>query len=130
MNAPSRYQRLLGTVRTQIKEMNSEKLEKRMHQDNDYYLIDVRETHEWHKGRLPNANHMSRGVLEPNIERFIPDPNAEIILYCGGGGRSALAALSLQSMGYTNVTSLAGGFGQWVQEGHPIIQTGAETGLL
>lgn len=121
MNSISRYQQLLSHVRPDIKEINPAQLEKRMQEDNNYYLLDVREAHEWRKGHLPNANHISRGVLEPNIERFIPDPNAEIILYCGGGGRSALAAASLQQMGYTNVSSLAGGYGLWCQEGHPIV---------
>lgn len=119
----SRYQQLLSEIRPHIKEMNSTQLRERLQQDNPYYLIDVRETHEWQRGHLPNAMHISRGLLEPNIEQVIPDPSAEIILYCGGGGRSALAALSLQQMGYQNVTSLAGGFKYWVEEGGEIIVT-------
>lgn len=116
----SRYQQLLTEVRPQIKEINGEQLEQRLQQNSDYYLIDVREAAEWQTGHLPNAQHLSRGLLEPNIESAIPDPNAEIILYCGGGGRSALAAFSLQKMGYTHVTSLAGGFKQWKSEGRKV----------
>ena len=116
----SRYQQLLSEVRPNINEIDHQQLHQRMQQDANYILIDVRDAHEWQKGHLPNAQHISRGLLEPNIESAVPDLNAEIILYCGGGGRSALAAFNLQRMGYQNVRSLAGGFKQWITAGKPL----------
>ncbi len=82
-------------------------------------IIDVREQDEWDEGHIPNAVHLSRGTIELEIEKKIPDPNAEIICHCGGGGRSALAAESLQKMGYKNVRSMAGGFKAWKVAGLP-----------
>ncbi|HEX4129163.1 MAG TPA: rhodanese-like domain-containing protein [Pirellulales bacterium] len=83
-------------------------------------IIDVREDHEWAKGHLPGATHLGRGILERDIEKLVPDPHTELILYCGGGYRSALAAESLQRMGYDNVWSMAGGFTGWRDAGHPV----------
>jgi rhodanese-related sulfurtransferase len=80
-------------------------------------LVDVREDNEWAKGHARGAVHMGRGVIERDIETAIPDHSAELILYCGGGYRSALAADSLQQMGYTNVHSLAGGWRAWKEAG-------------
>ena len=79
-------------------------------------LIDVREDHEWNKGHLPQAHHLGRGILERDIERLCPDKDSKIILYCGGGYRSALAAVNLQTMGYTHVLSMAKGYRGWVEE--------------
>jgi len=76
-------------------------------------LIDVREDHEWADGHAAGAVHIGRGVIERDIVRTIPDKSAELILYCGGGYRSSLAADNLQKMGYTNVFSLAGGWKAW-----------------
>ena len=83
-------------------------------------LVDVREDNEWEKGHARGAVHMGRGVIERDIETAIPDHSAELILYCGGGYRSALAADSLQRMGYTNVHSLAGGWRAWKEAGAEI----------
>ena len=83
-------------------------------------LIDVREDNEWERGRARGAEHMGRGVIERDIERAVPDRDAELILYCGGGYRSALAADSLQRMGYTNVHSLAGGWKAWREADAPV----------
>jgi rhodanese-related sulfurtransferase len=80
-------------------------------------LVDVREDNEWERGHARGAVHMGRGVIERDIETAIPDHSAELILYCGGGYRSALAADSLQRMGYTNVHSLAGGWRAWKEAG-------------
>jgi rhodanese-related sulfurtransferase len=80
-------------------------------------LVDVREDNEWERGHARGAVHMGRGVIERDIETAIPDHSAELILYCGGGFRSALAADSLQRMGYTNVHSLAGGWRAWKEAG-------------
>lgn len=83
------------------------------------HLIDVREESEWRAGHAANARHIGKGVIERDIEKDIPDKDAEIILYCGGGYRSVLAADSLRQMGYTNVRSMAGGWRAWVKEGAP-----------
>lgn len=85
-----------------------------------FTLIDVREDHEWQAGRIPGARHVGRGILERDIERTLPDLNSEIILYCGGGYRSALAADSLSRMGYRRVLSLAGGFRGWRDGGNAV----------
>lgn len=83
-------------------------------------LIDVREDNEWGRGHAAGARHIGRGVIERDIEREVPDHSAQIILYCGGGYRSALAADNLQRMGYTNVLSLAGGWRAWKEAGAPV----------
>jgi rhodanese-related sulfurtransferase len=119
----SRYQQMLSNIRPQIKEIDHAQLLQRMQQEAPYILIDVRDAHEWQQGHIPNAMHISRGLLEPNIERVVSDPQAEIILYCGGGGRSALAAFNLQKMGYENVSSLAGGFKTWLDQGNPLVNS-------
>ena len=85
-------------------------------------VIDVREDNEWTAGRVRGAEHMGRGVIERDIEARVPDKGAELILYCGGGFRSALSADSLQRMGYTNVSSMTGGWRAWKDAGAPIDQ--------
>jgi len=87
--------------------------------ERDWVLIDVREQDEYRAGHLPGAIGCGRGILEYHIADLVPDPDREIVLYCRGGHRSALAADSLQSMGYTNVASMSGGFREWVQKGFP-----------
>ncbi len=86
----------------------------------DARLIDVREDHEWNESRARGAEHLSKGIIERDIETVAPDKDAELILYCGGGYRGALAADSLQKMGYTNVASMAGGWRAWLEAGAPI----------
>ncbi len=83
-------------------------------------LVDVREDNEWERGRARGAEHIGRGIIERDIETAVPDHDAELILYCGGGYRSALAADNLQRMGYTNVYSLAGGWKAWQDAGAPV----------
>ena len=83
-------------------------------------LFDVREDNEWERGHAAGAEHLGRGVIERDIERLVPDRGAELVLYCGGGYRSALAADNLQRMGYTNVHSLAGGWRAWQEAGAPV----------
>ncbi len=84
-----------------------------------WILVDVREDAEWAAGRIPGAVHLGRGVLERDVEARFPDPATPLILYCGGGFRSALAAASLQDMGYTRVVSLVGGVRAWQDAGRP-----------
>lgn len=86
----------------------------------DGLVIDTREDHEWADGHAAGATHLSRGVLERDIETVVPDKSARIVLYCGGGYRSALSADSLAKMGYTNVWSLAGGWRAWQEAGLPV----------
>jgi rhodanese-related sulfurtransferase len=81
----------------------------------------VREDHEWNQGHAPGALHLGKGIIERDIEQQIPDPQAPIVLYCGGGFRSALAAHNLQLMGYTNVVSMDGGFRGWKEAGLPVV---------
>ena len=83
-------------------------------------LIDVREDNEWNEAHAKGAEHLGKGIIERDIEKFAPDKASALILYCGGGYRAALAADSLQRMGYTNVTSLAGGWRAWQEAGAPI----------
>lgn len=114
----NRYEKLVAEAKAQITEISpnetSEKLE-----SGDAHLIDVREKEEWDEARIPGALHLSRGTIELEIEDKVPDLDALIICHCGGGGRSALAAESLQKMGYRNVRSMAGGFKAWKAAGLP-----------
>ncbi len=88
----------------------------------EFVLIDVREQSEWAASRIPKAIHIGKGVLERDIETVVPDTNAPIVLYCGGGFRSAIAAASLRSMRYSRVESMDGGFSGWLDAGHAIIE--------
>ena len=116
----SRFQRLVEEARSRIRETTVSEIHRRIENGERFYLIDVREASEWVRGRIPSANWLGKGVIERDIERAIPDTEEEIILYCGGGHRSALAADALQRMGYTNVWSMAGGVGGWFQAGLPL----------
>ena len=87
-------------------------------------LIDVREDNEWSAGHARGADHLGKGIIERDIEKLAPDKDSELILYCGGGFRSALAADALQRMGYTNVASMAGGWRAWNEAGAPTEGTG------
>ncbi len=112
------YGELVARVKQQIREVDGPTLEARLDGDAPT-VIDVREADEFEQGAIPGARLIPRGVLEGNVRAAVPDPAAELVLYCAGGARSALAAKSLQEMGYTNVASLAGGFGQWKAQGRP-----------
>ncbi|CAN5276499.1 rhodanese-like domain-containing protein [soil metagenome] len=112
-----KFIRLVDDALTRIPEISASEVEKRLKAAEDFELIDTRETHEFEKGHLPKAKHMSKGVIERDIEKQVADPDKEIVLYCGGGYRSALAADNLQKMGYTNVKSMAGGWREWEKSG-------------
>lgn len=88
-----------------------------------FALIDVREASEWNQGHLPRALHLSKGVIERDIEKAVPDLSTKIVLYCGGGYRSVLAAYNLQLMGYTNVVSMDGGFRAWLEAKAEVVTT-------
>jgi len=111
---------LVQDAKKRIRETDVHEINKRQKQGDSFHLVDVREESEWNAGHLPGAIHLSKGIIERDIEKTIPDHNAEIVLYCGGGFRSALAADNLQKMGYTNVISMDGGFGGWKQAGYSL----------
>jgi rhodanese-related sulfurtransferase len=112
------YLKLVEDARTRVREVDVARALGRM--EEGARLFDVREDNEWERGRARGAEHMGRGVIERDIEAAVPDRGAELILYCGGGYRSALAADSLRRMGYTNVHSLAGGWRAWKEAGAPV----------
>ena len=108
---------LVADAKSRIRELTIEEYRERMARGEQWILIDVREDHEWQNGHLPGAVHLSKGVLERDIEKLFPDKDAPIVLQCGGGFRSALSADALQKMGYTNVVSLCGGYRGWIESG-------------
>lgn len=121
MKHSPRFLALVEDVKTRIRETDVKEVMTRLGRENrKFILLDVREENEWVRGHLPGAMHLSKGLLERDIEKKIPDLKAEIILYCGGGYRSALAADNLQKMGYQNVISMDGGYTAWVEAGFPI----------
>lgn len=113
---------LVNESRTRIRETNPDGVKARQDAGEAFRLIDVREESEWAAGRLPGAEHLGKGIIERDIERLIPAVDAPIVLYCGGGYRSALAADVLQSMGYTDVWSMDGGFKGWVAAGYVVLK--------
>jgi rhodanese-related sulfurtransferase len=119
LHAPG-FVRLVADARGRVREATIEDFLARLEAGERFILIDVREESEWAAGHLPGAHHMARGILERDIEQAIPDPEAPIVIYCGGDHRSALAADSLQKLGYGNVTSLEGGWPAWTQRGLPV----------
>ena len=117
------FLRLVEDAKTRVREVSVEETLGRV-SEGGARLIDVREDREWEAGRARGAEHMGRGVIERDIENEAPDKSAELILYCGGGYRSALAADNLRRMGYTNVYSLAGGWKAWQEAGAPVEEGG------
>jgi rhodanese-related sulfurtransferase len=104
---------LVNQAKARIRETDIETVARRLDGGDRFHLVDVREDDEWRAGHIKGAVHIGKGVIERDIETKIPNKGDEIILYCGGGFRSALAADALQQMGYTNVVSLDGGMGGW-----------------
>lgn len=117
----TRFVQLVEASRQRVRECCVEDVQARQAAGETFLLIDVREDHEWAAGHLPNATHLGKGIIERDIEEQVPDLETEIVLYCGGGYRSALAADALQQMGYKNVLSMDGGFRGWKEAGFPII---------
>ena len=107
-------------TKARIQECTIHELKTRMDRGEKATLVDVREDSEFIAGHIPGAIHLSKGIIERDIESIIPDPNQEILLYCGGGFRSALAAENLQRMGYRNVVSVDGGWRSWTEADYPI----------
>jgi len=115
----AQFLKLVQDAKTRVKETDVADVKKRMDAGEKFILVDVREDNEWAKGHLPGAVHLGKGIIERDIEQRVPDTSAKVILYCGGGFRSALAGDNLQKMGYTNVESMDGGWKGWVQAGLP-----------
>ncbi len=111
------FLKLVTEAKKHVKETDVKTVKTRLAKGERVRLIDVREDHEWLKGHLPGAKHLGRGILERDVEKAVPEKGTEMVLYCGGGFRSALSAESLQKMGYTNVVSMDGGFRGWVEAG-------------
>jgi rhodanese-related sulfurtransferase len=115
-----RFLKLVEDVKSRVVEVSITEVHARLQRGDSFCLIDVREESEWSQGHLPQAEHLGKGVIERDIETRIPDTSAEIVLYCGGGYRSALAADALRQMGYVNVLSMAGGFRGWREAELPV----------
>ncbi|MFL6211168.1 MAG: rhodanese-like domain-containing protein [Pyrinomonadaceae bacterium] len=116
------FLKLVDDAKTRIRELDVAATRARLQANPQARLVDVREDNEWQAGHAAGATHMGRGIIERDIEGRMPDHDAELILYCGGGYRSALAADNLQRMGYTNVYSLTGGWKAWQAAGAPTEQ--------
>lgn len=114
------FLRIVEDARSRIRELTVQDVRSKLDSDRSFFLVDVREESEWAGGHLPSAIHLSKGIIERDIEATVADSGAEIICYCGGGYRSALVADNLRKMGYTNVWSMDGGFGGWRAAGLPI----------
>jgi rhodanese-related sulfurtransferase len=115
----SQFLKLVQDAKKNVKETNVADVKRRSDAGEKFLLVDVREDNEWANGHLPGAVHLGKGIIERDIEQRVPDTSAKVILYCGGGFRSALAAENLQKMGYTNVESMDGGWKGWVAAGLP-----------
>jgi rhodanese-related sulfurtransferase len=116
------FLQLVDETRPRVREVTVD--EARARQAAGARLVDVREESEWAAGRAAGATHLGKGVIERDVEAAIPDRDAEVLLYCGGGFRSILAADTLQRMGYTNVASVAGGWRDWQASGAPVERGG------
>jgi rhodanese-related sulfurtransferase len=116
------FLKLVQDAKERVKETNVPDVKRRMDAGEKLILVDVREDNEWAKGHLPGAVHMGKGVIERDIEQQVPDTGTKLVLYCGGGFRSALVADNLQKMGYTNVESMDGGWRGWTEAGLPTVQ--------
>ncbi|HEX9628722.1 MAG TPA: rhodanese-like domain-containing protein [Pyrinomonadaceae bacterium] len=111
------FLKVVNDAKSRIRELTVDETKQRLKANRDAKLIDVREDNEWQAGHAAAAEHLGKGIIERDIEATVPDKSTELILYCGGGFRSALAADMLQTMGYTNVFSMAGGWKAWKDSG-------------
>jgi rhodanese-related sulfurtransferase len=117
---PPRFLRIVDEARKRVQETTVDAVKAKLDNGEKFLLIDVREDNEYAKDHLPGAIHLGKGIIERDIEERVPDLNAPMILYCGGGFRSALAADNLQKMGYTQVISMDGGIRGWREKGFPL----------
>ena len=116
------FLKLVNEAKKKIKETNVPDVKRRIDGGEKLLLVDVREDNEWANGHIPGAVHLGKGVIERDIEQQVPDTNTRLILYCGGGFRSALVADNLQKMGYHNAESMDGGWRGWLEAGLPTVK--------
>lgn len=115
-----RFLAIVNDAKKRVSEVTVADVKAKLDRNENFLLIDVREDNEWEKDHLPQAIHMGKGVIERDIEQRVPALNAPMVLYCGGGFRSALTADNLQRMGYTNVLSMDGGIREWREKAYPL----------
>ena len=120
MDHSAGFLKIAEDARSRVREVTVEEARQRLASQTGVQLIDVREDNEWNTEHALGATHLGKGIIERDIERTVPDKRAELILYCGGGYRSAIATDALQRMGYTNVFSMAGGWHAWQEAGAPV----------
>ena len=120
MQHSPRFLKIVDDAKSRIKETDVDEVKERLDRDDKFLLVDVREESEFAKDHLPGAIHLGKGVIERDIENRVPDLNTPMVLYCGGGFRSAMAADNLQKMGYTNVISMDGGVRGWREKNFPM----------
>ena len=120
MQHSPQFLELVQGAKSRVDEADVQTIKERMDSGKTLVILDVREESEWNRGHLPGAIQLGRGILERDIERLIPDADQEIILYCSGGFRSALAADNLLKMGYTRPVSMNGGMKAWLAAGFPV----------
>ena len=114
------FLKIVEDAKSRVQEADFRDIKRRLETRDKITLVDVREESEWAQGHLPGAVHLGKGVIERDVEQAFPDKTAPLVLYCGGGYRSALAADNLQKMGYTNVISMDGGWRGWTDAGFPV----------
>jgi rhodanese-related sulfurtransferase len=119
---PPGFLKIVNAAKQHVEECTVADVKSRLERKESFQLVDVREESEWAAGHLPGAIHLGKGVIERDVEKTVPNTAAPLVLYCGGGFRSVLAAKNLQDMGYTNVISMDGGFTGWKNAGLPIVQ--------
>lgn len=117
------FLKIVNDAKSRVKETTVDDVKHRLDRGDKFTLVDVREESEFAKDHLPGAIHLGKGVIERDVEARVPDPKTELILYCGGGFRSALAADNLQKMGYTNVISMDGGIREWREKNYPLTKS-------
>jgi rhodanese-related sulfurtransferase len=122
MQHSPRFLKIVDESRSRIKETNVDEVKRKLDDGEKFLLVDVREESEFAKDHLPGAVHLSKGVIERDIESRVPDLNTPMVLYCGGGFRSAIAADNLQKMGYINVLSMDGGVRGWREKNFPMVR--------
>ena len=119
MQHTAAFEAICQDAKSRVKEITVHEVKAKLDASEQFHFIDVREDNEWNNSHADGATHLGRGIIERDIEGIIPDKAAEIVLYCGGGYRSALAGDNLQKMGYTNVLSMAGGIKAWRDAKYP-----------
>jgi rhodanese-related sulfurtransferase len=115
-----RFLKIVENAKKRIREVSVDDVKTKIDRAEKFVLVDVREESEWARDHLPGAIHLGKGVIERDVEERVPDLNAPVVLYCGGGYRSALAADNLKQMGYRNVLSMDGGIREWRERGFPL----------